>query len=144
MSRTEPLTYSVDEVAELLGIGRSVAYECVRNGSIPATRVGRRWLVPRKRFHAWLDGSRDSLHGRAWECLRGFDDKNRELLPRVLPRLDRCGTRDRSCTRTSTAPLGTTTFSLALPALLRCVPGCELVRLYSHGRAYYPSTTCFK
>ena len=57
MSRTEPLTYSVDEVAALLGIARSVAYECVRNGSIPATRVGRRWLVPRKRFHAWLDGT---------------------------------------------------------------------------------------
>ena len=49
MNRAEPLTYSVDEVAELLGIARGVAYECVRNGSIPATRVGRRWLVPRKR-----------------------------------------------------------------------------------------------
>jgi excisionase family DNA binding protein len=57
MSHAEPLTYSVDEVAELLGIARGVAYECVRNGSIPATRVGRRWLVPRKRFHAWLDGT---------------------------------------------------------------------------------------
>jgi excisionase family DNA binding protein len=52
----ETLTYSVDEVAELLGIARGVAYESVRNGSIPATRVGRRWLIPRKRFHAWLDG----------------------------------------------------------------------------------------
>jgi excisionase family DNA binding protein len=57
MKGTEPLTYSVDEVAVLLGIARGVAYECVRNGSIPATRVGRRWLVPRKRFHAWLDGA---------------------------------------------------------------------------------------
>jgi excisionase family DNA binding protein len=47
-----PLTYSVDAVAGLLGIARGVAYECVRNGSIPATRVGRRWLIPRKRFHA--------------------------------------------------------------------------------------------
>ena len=34
MNRAEPLTYSVDEVAELLGIARGVAYECVRNGSI--------------------------------------------------------------------------------------------------------------
>jgi excisionase family DNA binding protein len=57
MNRAEPLTYSVDEVAELLGIARGVAYECVRNGSIPATRVGRRWLVSRKRFHAWLEGA---------------------------------------------------------------------------------------
>jgi excisionase family DNA binding protein len=53
----DTLTYSVDEVAALLGIARGVAYESVRNGSIPATRVGRRWLIPRKRFHAWLDGN---------------------------------------------------------------------------------------
>jgi excisionase family DNA binding protein len=53
----ESLTYSVDEVAVLLGIARGVAYEAVRDGSIPATRVGRRWLVPRKRFHLWLEGT---------------------------------------------------------------------------------------
>ncbi len=50
------LTYTVDEVAALLGVARGLAYEGVRNGSIPATRVGRRWLIPRRRFHAWLDG----------------------------------------------------------------------------------------
>ncbi len=38
----EPLTYSVDQVAALLGIARGVAYEAVRSGEIPATRVGRR------------------------------------------------------------------------------------------------------
>jgi excisionase family DNA binding protein len=53
----EALTYTVDEVAALLGVARGVAYEGVRNGSIPATRVGRRWLIPRRRFHAWLDGA---------------------------------------------------------------------------------------
>ncbi len=54
---TARLTYTVDEVAALLGVARGVAYEGVRNGSIPATRVGRRWLIPRRRFHAWLDGT---------------------------------------------------------------------------------------
>ena len=49
------LTYTVDEVAALLGVARGVAYDNVRNGLIPAVRVGRRWLVPRSRFHAWLD-----------------------------------------------------------------------------------------
>lgn len=48
------LTYTVDEVAALLGVARG-AYDNVRNGLIPAVRVGRRWLVPRSRFHAWLD-----------------------------------------------------------------------------------------
>ncbi|MGI8816415.1 MAG: helix-turn-helix domain-containing protein [Pseudonocardia sp.] len=53
---TRRLTYTVDEVAHLLNLSRGVAYQHVREGLIPATRVGRRWLVPRKRFHAWLDG----------------------------------------------------------------------------------------
>jgi excisionase family DNA binding protein len=57
MNHRESLTYSVDEIAALLGIARGVAYEAVRDGSIPATRVGRRWLIPRKRFHEWLDGT---------------------------------------------------------------------------------------
>lgn len=64
MNITQPLTYTVEEVAALLGIARGVAYEAVRNGSIPATRVGRRWLVPRKRFHAWLDGAETGRAGR--------------------------------------------------------------------------------
>ena len=47
------LTYTVDEVAALLG----VAYQDVRSGLIPAVRVGRHWLIPRSRFHAWLDAT---------------------------------------------------------------------------------------
>ena len=53
---TKRLTYTVDEVAHLLGLSRGVAYQYVREGVIPAERVGRRWLIPRKRLHAWLDG----------------------------------------------------------------------------------------
>ena len=61
----EALTYTVDEVAALLGVARGVAYEGVRSGSIPATRVGRRWLIPRRRFHAWLDGTDPAdIHAR--------------------------------------------------------------------------------
>ncbi|MDT7647318.1 MAG: hypothetical protein QOC75_4318 [Pseudonocardiales bacterium] len=53
---TACLTYTVDEVARLLKLSRGAAYQHVRDGVIPAERVGRRWLVPRKRLHAWLDG----------------------------------------------------------------------------------------
>lgn len=42
----ERLTYSVDDTARLLGISRSMAYECVRRGEIPAVRFGRRVLIP--------------------------------------------------------------------------------------------------
>ena len=53
---TTRLTYTVDEVAHLLNLSRGIAYQHVRDGVIPAERVGRRWLIPRKRFHAWLGG----------------------------------------------------------------------------------------
>jgi excisionase family DNA binding protein len=53
---TARLTYTVDEVARLLNLSRGVTYQYVRDGVIPAERIGRRWLVPRKRLHAWLDG----------------------------------------------------------------------------------------
>jgi excisionase family DNA binding protein len=47
--------YTVPEVAALLGIGRCMAYDLVRQGVIPAKRLGRRWIVPRARFNAWLN-----------------------------------------------------------------------------------------
>jgi excisionase family DNA binding protein len=52
--------YTVSEVAQLLSLSRGVAYELVRDGTIPAHRLGRRWVVPRARFHAWLDGDPDT------------------------------------------------------------------------------------
>lgn len=47
--------YTVEEVAVLLGLSRGNAYRAVRAGEIPAKRVGRRWVIPCKTFHAWLD-----------------------------------------------------------------------------------------
>jgi excisionase family DNA binding protein len=41
-------TYTVDEVAVLLDLSRGNAYRYVREGVIPAKRVGWRWMVPRK------------------------------------------------------------------------------------------------
>jgi excisionase family DNA binding protein len=52
-------TVSVAEAAEILGIGRSLAYDAVRTGRIPALRIGRRWLIPRAaldRLLAEVDG----------------------------------------------------------------------------------------
>lgn len=55
---TARLTYTVDEVAYLLNLSRGIAYQYVRDGVIPAERIGRRWLIPRKRLHDWLDGQK--------------------------------------------------------------------------------------
>lgn len=51
----ERLTLTVTEAAELLGISRGTAYECVRTGEIPSVTFGRRVLVPRRRLLALLD-----------------------------------------------------------------------------------------
>jgi excisionase family DNA binding protein len=47
--------YTVRQVAARLGISAGLAYELVREGEIPAKRLGRRWVVPRELFHAWLN-----------------------------------------------------------------------------------------
>lgn len=44
----EKLVYTVAETAEILGIGRGLAYEATRRGEIPSIRIGHRILVPRK------------------------------------------------------------------------------------------------
>ncbi len=49
-------TYTVPEVAGLLGISRATAYAMLRQGEIPARQIGSRWIIPRRRFDAWLDG----------------------------------------------------------------------------------------
>lgn len=47
--------YSVTEVAKILGIGRSKAYELVASGEIPSIRFGERLLrVPLDGLNKWL------------------------------------------------------------------------------------------
>ena len=53
LSQTE--IYTVPQAATLLGISHGLAYDLVRAGEIPAKRLGRRWIVPRARVHAWLN-----------------------------------------------------------------------------------------
>jgi excisionase family DNA binding protein len=49
-------TYTVAEIAEIMGISRGAVYAELRAGNIPALRCGTRWVIPRRRFHAWFDG----------------------------------------------------------------------------------------
>jgi excisionase family DNA binding protein len=60
---TERAVYTVVEVAQLLSLSRGTAYALVRDGTIPALRLGGRWVVPRARFHAWLDSLEDENNG---------------------------------------------------------------------------------
>lgn len=40
-------TFTVEEVAQKLGISRASAYQGVASGEIPSIRIGRRILIPR-------------------------------------------------------------------------------------------------
>lgn len=40
------LVIQVEEAAQLLGLGRSSAYEAARRGELPTIRMGRRLMVP--------------------------------------------------------------------------------------------------
>jgi len=50
------LTFTVDETAKMLGIGRNSAYEAIARGEIPIIKVGKRLLVPKAALEKLLDG----------------------------------------------------------------------------------------
>ena len=74
---SEKLTLNIKEVSVLLGVSVNSAYEAVRRGEIPAIRLGRRLLVPRRALENLLDGA--AAQGKD-EC--GEDDgSSGEMLP---------------------------------------------------------------
>ena len=53
----EPLTITVEEAAQLLGIGRQTAYNLAAEGKLPGVlRLGRRLVVGRKALEDALAG----------------------------------------------------------------------------------------
>jgi excisionase family DNA binding protein len=56
---TRPHVYTVNQVATMLGVSRGSAYQLCRTGQVPAIKLGDRWVIPKKRFHSWLDNQPD-------------------------------------------------------------------------------------
>ena len=50
-----PYTLSVEELAAFLGISRVGAYNLCHAKGFPSVRIGKRILIPRDRFLAWLN-----------------------------------------------------------------------------------------
>ncbi len=46
---------TVPEAARLLRISRNLAYELVRQNSLPHVRLGRRILIPRRGLENWIE-----------------------------------------------------------------------------------------
>lgn len=51
----EPKTYRVEEIAQILGISKSSAYQLVRQGAFKTVRIGTAIRISRKSFDEWLD-----------------------------------------------------------------------------------------
>jgi excisionase family DNA binding protein len=57
VNRSESLTLTIPETAQLLGISVSKTYEAARLGQLPTIKVGTRVLVSRRRLQEFIDGS---------------------------------------------------------------------------------------
>ena len=56
MSPTDRQVFSPEEVARMLGVHANTVYSMLKAGELPALKAGRKWLISRRRFAAWLDG----------------------------------------------------------------------------------------
>lgn len=54
---SESVVITIEDAAQQLGVSRQSGYEAARRGEIPTIRIGRRILVPKKRFEEFLDGT---------------------------------------------------------------------------------------
>ena len=54
-SKPNSRTYTVDEIADMLGISRSSAYKLVKQDDFSVVRIGNSIRVSKRSFDAWLD-----------------------------------------------------------------------------------------
>ena len=59
MSSTDRQTYYPEDVARMLGVHTNSVYTMLKDGTLPAVKAGRRWLISRRRFDAWLTGGHE-------------------------------------------------------------------------------------
>jgi excisionase family DNA binding protein len=50
-------TITIEQTAQLLGLGRTAAYEAARRGQFPTRRLGRRLVVPVPALLVWLEAN---------------------------------------------------------------------------------------
>ena len=51
----EKRTYTVEEIAAIIGIGRTSAYQLVKEGHFKMIRIGNAIRISKKSFDEWLD-----------------------------------------------------------------------------------------
>lgn len=54
-TQSERRTYTVEEIARLLSISRSAAYELVKQGNFRVVKIGTAIRISKRSFDEWLD-----------------------------------------------------------------------------------------
>ncbi len=54
-SKQESRTYTVEDIAKILNIGRTSAYTLVKEGHFRFVRIGNTIRISKKSFDTWLD-----------------------------------------------------------------------------------------
>lgn len=54
-TETNPLGYTLTKAADKASLSVNMMRKLVLNGTIPAIRVGKRWIIPVKALEAWFD-----------------------------------------------------------------------------------------
>ena len=69
-ANTPMKTYRVEDIACILGIGKSSAYKLVRDGCFKSVRIGSSIRISKKSFDEWLDEQTNESKGAAsWHPL---------------------------------------------------------------------------
>lgn len=54
-----PFTLTVDQISELMGVSKPIAFRMVNRKGFPMIREGRRIIIPRDKFIEWINAKSD-------------------------------------------------------------------------------------
>ena len=55
MFMVDKITFNASDIAQLLGISRSAAYELMHREDFPTITIGKRMVVLQKQFYDWVN-----------------------------------------------------------------------------------------
>ncbi|WP_433793058.1 helix-turn-helix domain-containing protein [Actinoplanes sp. CA-252034] len=85
------VVYTVKEVAGMLSLNLGGTYALIRSGEIPAIKLGGRWVVPRGRFHTWLEACHAEPESVSPVGLAPIEQAHAEVLAAITRRRSRRG-----------------------------------------------------
>lgn len=57
----EKRAYTVEEIMEMLVIGKNTAYSLIKTGAFKSVKIGNHYRISKRSFDSWLDKSESQL-----------------------------------------------------------------------------------